>query len=219
MLAEATRRYDRPTHESTGWSDHLFGSLARAGAPAGATAATLAFLVGTGGACTLHYIAERDAKGYRLPTIEWKRCRENESRAPAASRAAQALATIRATLPFSVAELARAFGVSRQAVYLWQRGEPISADHESRLVALAAAAPALASAADRALLRRPIEQGRTFLELVARGANPATLMAQLTSIERTEREERERLAALFAGRATPRVDFDEFGRSYPDDSA
>lgn len=207
--------------EATGRTSKVRGTTAQPVAPSRASVTALAFLVGTGGLYTLNYFVLRDAKGYRLPSVDWKTGRAAESAASKESAAAKALATIRRMLPVSVTQLAATFGVSRQALYHWQRGEAISHENERRLTALADATGLLVGVglADSSTLRRAIHDGKTFLELVADGESPVALAERLASIVRIEAEERERLERLFAGRPKHRVDLDEFGRGFPDDNA
>jgi len=176
-------------------------------------------LAGTGGFYTLLCLQERDAKGYKFPNVQIKRLRD-EKRSPAEEGAASALlAAVRDLLPVSMKQLADAFGVSRQAIYLWQNGGAISADNEQHLRELADAARMLAARnlADSSALRRPIHDGKTFLQLVAAGESPVALADMLGELLERERKERGRLDELLARRGETPVDLESIGRSYPED--
>lgn len=85
--------------------------------------------------------------------------------------AAEHLANIRQVLNPAIADLAAAFGVSRQAIYKWIGGESTPEDDKlARLRALSLAADAFQDAGVRraaALLKMKAFEGRSLLDLVA----------------------------------------------------
>src|SRR4051812_43049267 len=89
-----------------------------------------ALLVGTGGVATPGYVAERGDRGYRLPGIEYSNLRGHFQKV-AARTAAQNLSRVREIFAPSVTELAALFGVSRQAIYNWQAGQPITDENKT----------------------------------------------------------------------------------------
>lgn len=183
--------------------------------------AALAALVGTGGAATVDHVKELYARGYMLPQFEIvpDAPRVAAGHAPAVT----ALASIREMLPLSVSALAKAFGVSRQALYQWQRGEGISARNEARLLTLEAAARQLSERglAQPSILRRAIRDGRTLFELYARqpDVDPQLLVDELDQIVRRERDERARMAAILAKRKKRPINVDEISPAYPDENS
>src|SRR5579863_5582953 len=105
MAAVLTPRAFDDVPEATGRTSKAVGVVTRPPIRAGAGMAAFAFLVGTGGLCTRHYLVDRDAKGYRIPSVDW-RSRQASDHAAAESGAATALATIRRMLPVSITQLA-----------------------------------------------------------------------------------------------------------------
>ena len=116
---------------------------------------------------------------------------------------AEDLEHIRAFLRPSVADLARALGVSRQAVYDWQAGRPVTADHAARLADIGKAADVLAAegvSASAQLLRRPIQSGQTLLDFVRNGGSVEQAANVLAGVVRREARQRQRLSARLASR-------------------
>jgi hypothetical protein len=95
------------------------------------------FQVGTGGALTIDYLKTRGSKGYAFVACDPDRERTVTSRV---SSPAEDLDQIRTVLRPSVTDLAKALGVSRQAIYDWQAGRPIAAANVARLQDVARAA-------------------------------------------------------------------------------
>ena len=165
--------------------------------------------VGTGGAETLSYYSQRSGMGYPLTAFRMpvEGIASSALRDPAGD-----LEHIKRTLRLSVAGLARALGVSRQAIYDWQAGKPIAGENAERLADLARAADVFVEAnieASAQLFRRAISSGKGLLDLVQEGGSAETSARKLVEILRSEARQRERLKARLATRAS--VDFSDAG--------
>ena len=103
----------------------------------------------------------------------------------------------------TMSRLPQVFGVSRQTLYNWLKGETPSAGHEARLRELVAAADAfreLGVTPTSAMLSRAIADGQNFLELMASGANGRETAQRLVRIVRRGEGSRAKLERLLAGR-------------------
>src|SRR5260370_23127531 len=121
---------------------------------------------GTGGAVTIDYLRTEGDKGYHSPWLDLDR--EVHSPHGAAASPAKNLDYIRSVLRPSVTALARALGVSRQAIYDWQAGRPIAADNVARLHALSRAADLFASEGlhpTAHVIPRPRHNGNDFFSI------------------------------------------------------
>jgi predicted transcriptional regulator len=122
---------------------------------------------------------------------------------------------IRAVLIPTITDLAAILSVSRQAIYDWQAGNPISPENLARLEGLAKAADLLSLEGLRGTsqaLRRPIREGKTFFDLVKAGASAEHVARGLIEIIHTENDQREALKRRLAGRKRPsREAFEEIG--------
>lgn len=113
------------------------------------------------------------------------------------------LANVREILKISVTELARVFGVTRQAVHEWIKGGALSPANAEKLSTLAIAAGVLADSGleiTPQLLRRKIGLAPSLLDSVTQGADIVDLARKLTDTLTREAQQRERLAARLAGR-------------------
>jgi DNA-binding transcriptional regulator YiaG len=113
------------------------------------------------------------------------------------------LAHAREVLKISVTELARVFGVTRQAVHEWAKGGALASANADRLSTLARAADVLAASGleiTPQLLRRKIGLGPSLLESVTHGADAVDLARKLVDTLSREAQQREQLASRFAGR-------------------
>lgn len=113
------------------------------------------------------------------------------------------LAHVREVLKISVTELARVFGVTRQAVHEWVKGGALSPANAERLSILARAADVLAESGleiTPQLLRRKIGLAPSLLESVTQGGDIVDLAQILTETLAREAQQRERLASRLAGR-------------------
>jgi hypothetical protein len=170
------------------------------------------FQVGTGGATTIKYLKARGSKGYAFTAED-----PNLQRAPSAigRSPAENLEHIRAVLQPNVTDLARALGVSRQAIYDWQAGRPIAATNVQRIEDLARAADLFAREGlhgTAQVMRRPISGGKNLFEIVRIGGSAEDSARMLIEIVRRELKQRESLKARFRTRSRPtRDDFSDLG--------
>jgi hypothetical protein len=168
--------------------------------------------VGTGGSATFVYVLSRGDRGYPFAGYEWSR---RIAEAIVGATVVENISRIRAVLIPTVTDLAGLLGVSRQAIYDWQAGEPIAPENSARLEQLAKAADLLAIEGVRGTsqaLRRPIRNGKTFFDLVKEGGPAESAARGLIQIIRTENNQREALRKRLAGRKRPsREAFGEIG--------
>ena len=118
---------------------------------------------------------------------------------------AEDLERIREVFSPAVSDLANTFGVSRQTVYNWLNGDQPKPEHMAKLRELAQAADLIAEAGVQvtgALLKRKIVEGKNLFELASAGGSPRDGAQVLLHVVRREVEQRERMAARFAGRKT-----------------
>jgi hypothetical protein len=105
--------------------------------------------------------------------------------------------------------------VSRQAIYDWQAGKPISPENAARLSELARAADLFAAEGLRGTseaLRRPIKNGKNFFQFIEEGIPADVAARSLIDIVRTEFRQREALRNRLATRKRPsREAFGELG--------
>jgi predicted transcriptional regulator len=143
---------------------------------------------------------------------EWSR---RIAEAVVGATAVENISRIRAILIPTVTDLAGLLSVSRQAIYDWQAGKPITAENSARLEELAKAVDLLAIEGLRGTsqaLRRPIRNGKTFFDLVKEGAPAESAARGLIQIIRTENDQREALRKRLAGRKRPsREAFEDIG--------
>jgi hypothetical protein len=127
--------------------------------------------VGTGGAVTIDYLKMRGSKGYSF--VAYSPGSESRTRSHTSSPADD-LDYVRTVLRPNVTDLAKALGVSRQAIYDWQAGRPIAEGNAARLQDLARAADLFAREGLQATahgMRRPITQGKNLFDLVREGGS------------------------------------------------
>jgi hypothetical protein len=150
-------------------------------------------LVGTGGLFTPEVLHARDAKGYPFPDVRLIEARPGR-RSERQQSAAEHLNRIKAVFRTSMTELAAIFAVSRQAIYNWQAGQPVSEDNLRKVVALRDAAELVVSFGLEAGADRPLPGGKTLAEQVVGGTSPAMAVASLGALLRQDQKEREALA-------------------------
>jgi transcriptional regulator with XRE-family HTH domain len=168
--------------------------------------------VGTGGAATADYYIARGVKGYRLASYEPSLTPEGASGSVATP--SENLTRIRTILKPTVTDLANLLGVSRQSIYDWQNGQPISAEHAEKLIELARAADVFAAeglATNSQILRRSIKSGKNFFDLVRDGESAEGAARSLIQLTRKELAQRKALDARLAHRKRPEVSVQEFG--------
>jgi len=99
-------------------------------------------------------------------------------------------------LGVSNAGLARAMGVSRQAIYNWLKGGPLKEEHQSKIDSLARACDVLREldVLPHGLLKQPLEAGRNFWALVRDGGDAEALAIRLASVFQTRQHQRALMA-------------------------
>lgn len=146
----------------------------------------------------------------------------HETAADAASASARDIAHVRQVMKISVSELARVFGVSRQAVHEWIKGGALSQRNAQRLGELAQAADVLLEFGIEVtpqMLRRKIGGGTSLLESVKEDGNVIELARWLVDTLSRESQQRERLAARLAGRQKPALAPSDFGAPHLNEDA
>jgi hypothetical protein len=110
--------------------------------------------------------------------------------------------------------LPEVFGVSRQTLYNWLGGETPKAAHQAKIGQLAAAArvfSGLGVTPTSDLLDRVLSHGKSFLQLLADGADGADTAAKLVQIAKRSADSRSRLDAILDGRRTGHPDISDMG--------
>ena len=113
------------------------------------------------------------------------------------------LSTLKQALGLSMSELGRILGVTRQAVYNWQRGGAIDGANDQRLQAVVSALePHLELFRTRAggVGNRAIDGQRTLIEALSEGMPPADAFSRLAAILTAEDQQTQRLSALLRHR-------------------
>lgn len=124
------------------------------------------------------------------------------------------IAHIRQVMKISVSELARVFGVSRQAVHEWLKGGALSPRNAQRLSELAQVADVfLESGVDvmPQMLRRKVGNGPSLLESVKEAGKVVEQARKLVDTLSREAQQRQRLADRLAGREKVALRSDAFG--------
>lgn len=163
--------------------------------------------VGTGGALSVEQL-QRTAMNARYSAQVAEVTEIELARTPSEN-----LFRIREVLNPAVSDLAATFSVSRQSVYNWLNGEPITDENAAKLQDLAQAADVLAQegvSVNAALLKRKFANGRTLMQVVQAGESAKDAALLLAQIHKRETAQRERMNARFANRPkTPATaDFD-----------
>jgi transcriptional regulator with XRE-family HTH domain len=170
----------------------------------------IAMQVGTGGAQTAEYYKQRGLKGYAFATYDPAPAIEE----PASTRTpSEDLSHIRAVLRPTITDLARALGVSRQAIYDWQSGKQIAAENAARLADLARAADVFAAeglTASAQILQRPIVSGKRLFDIAREGGSAEEAARKLIQMMRRELRQRQMLAERLANRKRLSVPSDSY---------
>ena len=174
-----------------------------------------ALLVGTGGCATADYFAKRNDHGYKFININAAiPLTETAIHEDIVRTSTENLVRVREVLKPTITELARLFGVSRQAVYDWQAGKSMAPGNAAKLDDLAKAADAIAltgTESSSQLLRRKIVDGKSLLDVVREGGSATHAAKIVAQTLYREAKQRKQLALRLAGRAKPNVSHDEFG--------
>lgn len=145
-----------------------------------------------------------------------------EAAAEAASASVDSIAHIRQVMKISVSELARVFGVSRQAVHDWIKGGALSSRNAQRLSDLAQVADVLIKSGcevEPQMLRRKINGGQSLLEAVQDDGKVIELAHKLVDTLSRESQQRQRLAKRLAGRNKPALASSDFGAPHLNEDA
>lgn len=152
-------------------------------------------VVGTGGVASAQFV--REAFGYQpYEVLEQPQVVED---APYAKLMGQ----VKSGFGRTMSRLPEVFGVSRQTLYNWLEGETPKAVHQERLRQLAEAAKVFADLGVKPttpMLDRPVAQGKSFLQLMASGANGQEAAKKLIRIVQRGADSRAKLDALLQGR-------------------
>jgi DNA-binding transcriptional regulator YiaG len=106
------------------------------------------------------------------------------------------------------------FGVSQQTLYNWQQGEMSKEVYQAKLIQLAAAARTFSAAQftpTSPMLDRTVAQGKSFLTLLAEGADGADAATRLMRIVQRDRAAAARFDAALPGRPKVKLTASDFG--------
>ena len=106
------------------------------------------------------------------------------------------------------------FGVSRQTLYSWRDGERPQEAHQAKLIQLAAAARTFSAAhftLTAPMLDCTVAQGKSFLTLLAEGADGADTASRLMRIVKRDQAADASLDTALAGRPKVRLTTSDFG--------
>lgn len=151
--------------------------------------------VGTGGIALGDFIL--NSCGYQPFTIIESSTVEQQ--APHAKLMQQ----VKAGFGRTMSRLPEVFGVSRQTLYNWLEGETPKEKYRGRLFQLSQAAGVFAELGvipNAIMLDRTVAEGKTFLQLMAAGADGKETAKKLIRIVQRGRETQAKLDALLAGR-------------------
>ena len=121
--------------------------------------------------------------------------------------AAEDLARIREILKPAITTLALAFGVSRQTIYNWDGEEQPKPQHVTKLRDLAQVADIFAKSnivVTGALMKRPVEGGRTLLEIAQNDGQVVEAAKRLVTTLEREAVQREKMNTRFGNRTGTR---------------
>jgi len=169
--------------------------------------------VGTGGVASLAFV--RQPYGYACFCIIDTTPPEPE--APFSRDMAQ----VKAGFGRTMSCLPGIFGVSRQTLYNWLKGDVPKEKHREPLHQLATAATTFMELGFKptpATLGRTIESGKSFTQLIASGADGRDAAKKLVHAFRRGHDSRVKLDALLAGRKAE-LDASDFGATFPDEQA
>lgn len=170
--------------------------------------------VGTGGVESVEFIMNR--QGYPSVLIR----AENDAPELHYTPYADLMQEVQAGFGRTFSHLPAIFGVSRQTLYNWMKGEMPKEQHREKLVQLAEAAKvftAMGFKLSAEMLDRTVAKGKSFAELLREGASGREMAEKLVRIARRSVAERENLDALLGDRKAPSLSVADLGRqSFPD---
>lgn len=169
---------------------------------------------GTGGIVAVTFIKQE--LGYRRFEVVAER-----ADAPQLPVSVEWMQRVKAGFGRTMSRLPQVFGVSRQTLYNWLKGETPSAGHEARLRELVAAADVFREhgiTPTSPMLLRSISNDKNFLELMASGADGRDTAEKLVRIVRGGEGSRSKLEKLLAGHR-PALMADDMGTPALDESS
>lgn len=181
-----------------------------------------AFVVGTGGLMTADFVTARNDRGYRLQEFSFRGEEFKAASRQLIRSSIENLARVRSVFRPTTTELASLLGVSRQAIYNWQAGQPVAIHNDARLEELASSADLLIASGIAGIARplaRKLPGGRTVLDAIREGLAPGDAVRRLMSMLEREVRQRETLSQRLAGRTRKPVDTNEIGAPHLDESA
>jgi transcriptional regulator with XRE-family HTH domain len=159
--------------------------------------------VGTGGLPVESFV--RLGMGYRPFVVFEQAVRAEE--APYATLMEQ----VKTGFGRTMSRLPEVFGVSRQTLYNWLDGDTPKVAHQERLKQLAEAAQVFADLGVKPttqMLDRTVAQGKTFLQLMASGADGKETAKMLIRLVQRGNDSRAKLDNLLSGRKAKLTDSD-----------
>ena len=133
------------------------------------------------------------------------------------STSARDVLHVRRVLKISVTELAKIFGVSRQAVHDWINGGALSSRNAQRLSVLAQAADVFVESGvdiSPQMLRRKVGAGQSLLDSFKDGSNLVQEAQQLVSTLAREATQRQRMSERLAERPKVELSVGAFGLAH-----
>lgn len=200
-------------------SPHASGGFARTAGIA------LIFVVGvgTGGTVSPEYFASRKILAGQFHGFDRHAVKSPQRLTLAPSRSAKRnLERFREVFKPTVTDLAALLGVSRQAIYNWQGGQPVTEQNDVRLEQLARAADMLKQEgipASSRMLRRKIAGGSTFFDSVRVGKPADVVATALISIIKRDLVQRDLIDARLSGRPSRVTQPQDIGLPHFDERA
>lgn len=152
-------------------------------------------VVGTGGVASAQFV--REAFGYQPYEVL------EQSQVVEEAPYAKLMRQVKSGFGRTMSRLPEVFGVSRQTLYNWLEGETPKAVHQERLRQLSEAAKVFADIGIRPttpMLDRTVAQGKSFLQLLAAGADGQETAKKLIRIIQRGADSRAKLDSLLEGR-------------------
>lgn len=127
---------------------------------------------------------------------------------------AELMEQVKAGFGRTMSRLPEIFAVSRQTLYNWLGGETPKPNHQEKIVQLAAAARAFSQLGVKPtsdLLDRVVSNGKSFLQLLADGADGAETASKLVRLAKRSTDSKSKLDAILQGRKTDRPEVSDMG--------
>jgi len=165
---------------------------------------------GTGGVMSVRFYHDR--AGYHPFVIVDT---TSPSAEPSVPHFVKWMCDVKAGFGRTMSSLPQVFGVSRQTLYNWLQGEEPREIHQAKLEQLAAAAREFKARGFKPTsiaLTRIVARGRTFLQLIADGADGVATAKALERLVVRGQESRAALDALLGDRKATRVEPTDIGQ-------